>query len=147
MKISKSSWHYRFLVWLEGTYSIPDSLCPYVRKLVLDIVLVLGLSLIAGFLAVSLITPLIMVFTDVFAYLNDLPEDQPSFWAISIVVGFLEYLVLFTWFVSWSAPKGWDALTSTVSTNISKKEKDPNVFWEYIKAVHNKFCPSIDFED
>ena len=66
MKISKRSWHYRFLVWAWGPP--PDNLCSYVAALVLTMLLlalflvllpfvlpVVGLVVVVGGLAVVVV--------------------------------------------------------------------------------------------
>jgi len=129
MKISKSSWHYRFY---SATHAyVPNNLCEYFWKLLGTIILSL---FFVGWI-------LYIIFCLGYAiYVHDLKSENTSviigtvLWTVILVIGFC---CLFYKIVHWFCarhPKVY-------------KEKTPNLLLEWFKAKKNKYCPKIEFTE
>ena len=141
MNINKDSWHYRLLMEFGG--SAPSNLCPYVRKVISALVafgmmfflgacltafIGLGLGSIAGYIVTGIL----------------LPSAVMSLVILALVLIAAHFLAMgnhgsYRDFILYPFRK----VSSGVMEN--KGTKEPRIFVEYIKAKHNKLCPTLDF--
>lgn len=146
MKINKDSWHYRFLnKCLAGPP--PTSLCAYVRSLVFYMFLWSGISVIAAYL---LLAPVAFLLTLFIEYFRDIPREidgKGTFWGVLVAVGLVELGIVVLVGIYFALYKSSEALQKKFWKNSSKKDKQPNIFWGYMKAVHKKVCPMLEFVD
>lgn len=123
MIINKSSWHYRFLQFMN-TYPMPSSLCGYFWELVGK----LFLLLIGSFL--------VFLFTAGYAILAWSAFHNHSQTAFATFVC-LVAVPTFTGIL----------LGIAVIRDRIEQGAHPNIFFEMIKAVKNKVCPLITYKD
>lgn len=128
MQISKTSWHYRYLVY-TGTphWDIPDSLCQYARALVFrTLFLLVAVTIVAVICYAMAVAPVLwLIFGETFA---------PA--ACGGLVG-------------------WGAVVVTlIAAGIDRYQrgrehvvKPPNIAVEWIKAKKRKICPFIEFKE
>jgi len=120
MNISKKSWHYRILNFLDFIGS-HESLCKYFWKVVVVLVIAPPLALI--FLLVI---------------------------AVAILVGSIEIFILALALTSIIQDRYRDerwAGTRPYPTETPYVRKEPSLFRAWITAQHRKVCPLIDFVD
>jgi len=135
MKIDTGSWHYRFHIWAWGY--VPRSLCPYVDRLVLGL----------------LLSPLIAVY-------HALSWDAQRVFviaSISVGAGLVNYLFLQKWYIAVLAAAivplwflfFWlvDRYTSDSHEEPRpRRPKEPGLLKSWIHAKHRKICPLLEFE-
>jgi len=135
MNISKKSWHYRILNFLDFIGS-HESLCKYFWKVVVVLVIAPPLALI--FLLVVTI-PLHWSF-----------DPNPGAIAVAILVGSIEIFILALALTSIIQDRYRDerwAGTRPYPTETPYVRKEPSLFRAWITAQHRKVCPLIDFVD
>ena len=146
MKINKSSWHYK-LVYTYCDHYVPRNLCPYIRSLVAS--LLLWALLICGVTAISalMLTPLVV------SVPIDLSVLAMILWAGLglVLLKVSEYNLI--------PDYKWNIVVFDITAFLAKvkkvlrlepkpkKIKKPSIFATYLKAVHDKTCPVIKFED
>lgn len=133
MIIKKTSWHYKLIKFFDFRPS--NSLCPYVRQLVLACLLVL-FNIAVG-IAISIVFVLQPI--HVLLALAGLMVITPNALAIGLI-GWAVW-VLIGIFVGGHWLRKWNR-----ERNKSKPETEPNIVMAYIKAKKEKICPTIDFE-
>lgn len=134
MIIKKSSWHYKMIEWFGHTPS--NSLCPYVRQILLGI----ALSVFMAAVAVAVFIVFVWNPLHVLAALMGIVSITPN----QLMVGLIGWAVwaLLGIFVGGHWLRKWNR-----ERNKSKPEKEPNLIMAYIKAKKDKFCPSLDFQE
>lgn len=143
MKISTSSWHYKFLD--EGALSshgaLPTSLCPYFWTVVWRLFITFILSLFVGLLLTgAVVLPIHLLFLDMSLMRDTSLELFNVFGGISWVVGIGGFL-------SFAIPEAMDFVKDKVCDGKSKKDRKPSLLWEYLKAAKSKVCPIIEFTE
>lgn len=150
-----NSWHYRLVQFL-GSGDTPRSLCPYVRHLVLALVLVTLLISLGTFAGVSMVINLLYLTDTLLGLYPSSLYEPKGFIDVATVVGgvinaVIAALALFAGYcltrnklkerkrerahARWVAGEG--------AQNV---EDEPSLVAEWLKAVHGKFCPNIQFE-
>ena len=144
MNINKQSISYKFMnesFWLKDE-SIPENLCPYMRRLVKGAVM----SFISGivmifFVQAAIAAPFLFWF-----------HLEGSLYLIMIQgVGLGVYLVLFIFGLSWAIQRAAKRLQPRTQRTIGAKvsaarESAANsLFEQWAKAVHDKVCPALTF--
>lgn len=126
MKISTESWHYKFLDAMLTDKPIPDSICPYVRAVVGNILMIVAsvLTLIFLLTVIGLASKLVFGF--------NLTDNS-----------YLEALYFFLIGLGFATLAGFLFAGGFVLKN---KHKQTGLVFEYIKAKKEKICPKIDFE-
>lgn len=133
MKINTNSWHFKIVQDLNA--ELPKTLCGYIGAFVLNSVIIIGLILVMGYIAVALFAPLWLAIT---LYLFPEPYilfDSPLLIGIG-VIGYILALCYFviTWSVEFSHRAG------------EKIEKAENPFTKYLKDKHDKVCTLVEYE-
>lgn len=129
MKISNQSWHYKLMKWV-GITDPRDrtNLCSYIRGIFLTITIPLVLILSPIIIAIVLLLGL-----------------EPSGWIFAAtIVTIFEVAILIV--------IGYTILSDYYSETIKHilfpnriKRKEPNIFFEWLKAKKQKICPMIEF--
>lgn len=131
MNIKKSSWHYKMIEWFGHTPS--DSLCPYVRQILLALALSLFLIAIASAIFIVFVwNPL-----HVLAALMGIVSITPNSLAIGLIA-WAAYAVAGVVFGGKYLRKKYRERNPVVET-------EPNIVMAYIKAKKEKFCPTLKF--
>lgn len=141
MKISKNSWHYRFIDWIDiVNIDSRKDLCSYMR----------GFFITTGIITFFLGAPLVLLYSYFAGLIGYVPE--------ATIKSILIFFVMLWGFIG-SAVDGLIVLVIVSHimcewfVNIfperieSEKVKRPNIFIEYLKAKKKKICPLIEFED
>lgn len=133
MKISKKSWHYRFLK--AQRRAVPVSLCPYFWAVVFEALkmLVIGASLlvIAMFVAMVLfVTPIGYMFDASWVTEKEIGASV-TFWAAIIIM---------------TTVGGTRHFYRRLRQNRPVVHKESNIVTAYIKARKEKICPMLEFE-
>lgn len=158
MQLQTSSWHSRLYTF---TYSkmLPQSLCPYFWKLVLAMVLFIPLTI----LYLPLIILRLVFEFNYFRYPTYFKGKDLRFMWLSnaicwdliwIIRGFIhkEWKVLLFLFVAILIV----TFVVIVTANLfepkpkkikPKKEKEPGILTEFIKAKYNRYCPKIYWQN
>lgn len=153
MKVSKESWHYRMIGWMSSSQK--TNLCPYVRQVIGHMLLVLLLCVLA-IAVTSLMTYPIW-----------------RWWMTEAVTGFFSFLAwcavgtlaIKIYREEWCRPReyNWFNMDKWYHRELipqfillkaqaiafdrrARPPKPPNVFWEFLKAAHDKVCPGIEFK-
>lgn len=131
LKVSKNSWHYRYMVDLLS-FDQPKTLCGYWWKLVWALISAPSVALV--FIAVALFGLYVGLF-----FLT-LPVSQ---FFIDGVTNGIRLLSLVLWtFVFLAIIKHYNLFWYRAEV----KERKPNIAVEYIKAKKRKICPLIEYE-
>lgn len=149
MKINKNSWHYKLsrdeyrifgLKVLEkiSERCIESNLCGYIQHILSRVWLTLFISLffvLFGYIiGSSLISVIIFPFVNVGSYI------QTLFGATGFVGCLMLGFVLLCILIYYLCVK----TRSILQVN---EHEESNIFFEYIKAKKNKYCPTIEFVD
>lgn len=161
MEISTKSWHYRFLKWTGvKSYYMPASLCPYVRLLLIRLLIAIPVAILALIVVGSVLLFLAVVLTPLTA------EGLGKQYETTLAVGgaFSTFGMFFGILVAWieckddikywlresyrkvankAFPPNPNSLRSKL--NVSKP-RTPNVFLQYLKARKEKLCPIIEYK-
>jgi len=133
MIINKNSWHYKLVCHFSSGWAVPDSLCPYVRALILYMLLCVVMAFGAIALVVVFIWGPIQTWLG-WAGLMQLNENQYT-------AGIVVHGIYVMGFLSWLTKKFWiDKPTKT------SPPKEPSIFMEYLKAKKQKLCPMLTFK-
>lgn len=142
MKISKDSWHYKFLTkdfwFVDGAWDVSNSLCGYFWQVIFKGVehIIKNFILPAVVVGVTAIAPLFqLVMWAVTGYWN--PD---TFGAFMVVVEVFLALILSTIF-------GGFWLYEKIKYSEVEMPEKVNIFTEYVKAKHEKVCPVLEFTD
>lgn len=136
MKISKSSWHYWLVSRFNSEYNIPESLCPYVRKIITSGVLgILCIVVVLALLFFFIVSPVMFWLTKfgaiaASAEIMKIGTVSQAIWLFCIC-GLLGNLAKDKW----------------KERRADAPAKEPGVFMSYVKAKKQKFCPTIEFVD
>lgn len=144
MKISKSSWHWRLLKTLD---MLPDGwgywgevqFCPYVRRLLVSMFLMIPyVTLLAAGTLFLLFGPF-TTYGD-----GDTQLSIVSFITWSVLGSF----VFSIYHMEHEMGDGYakDIVLFTIKAK-AKGPKEPNIFAEYMHALHTKMCPIVKLED
>jgi hypothetical protein len=138
MIINRNSWHYRFLEFMA--FRPKPSLCPYVRQLVVSMLMMAMLSFFAFWIINAMLSAMAWVVAGLihgFVGAETLAVAGIPLWCIG--AGYVGCIWLDKLYDRRRTRK--DELRHAEGYVV----KEPNLFWSYIKAIHNKVCPSIDF--
>lgn len=162
MIIDTNSWHYKLLDKLDGYPEYHKSLCPYVRELALRVIVMSLISIfVVGVLSLLLLIQIEFIHTlysmfvgvDVFdpewvsLYGKYDTNDAFDILFVGTFITGLECLVAFLIANAIYDGKPVMKIRKVFKRDAKHSEKEPNIFSEYIRAVHNRVCPSIKFED
>ena len=132
MKINKNSWHYKLSTSFERPW-VADNLCAYMRQVLLGVFLLAIVGILLLVLSLMAIAMVVSIFI-----------TPPSLFAaificfLWIVVGFMVRRIALDFL-----PRGSKLLTIIYDGKTSGGED--NIVTAYIKAKHNKVCPTLDF--
>lgn len=134
MNINKSSWHYKLIKHFNCGWDIPDSLCPYVRAVLMYMVVCVFMACAAAALGIVFIWGPIQTWLG-WAGLMVLTEHQ-------YVAGIVVHTIYALGLTSWAVKKFY------IDRPSSKPQppKEPSIFMEYIKAKKHRFCPTLTFK-
>lgn len=165
MNISTNSWHYKLIC--KYYRWAPSNLCPYMRRLFLSIfklcVKWAGIALGSIFGAMVAIFP-ILVLVDKF-FVNFLPadwllfdHDNTSIFMLIAVLGMACYTAIGIVLGCLAIKEGIErykysdfhrnrveAKRLMKRTKAALPPKTPSVFVEWVKAIHNRTCASLEF--
>lgn len=152
MIINKNSWHYRFLTYGENAFfEVPESLCPYVRKIVIKALIYVFLALIVGFFFVVVGTSVLAKFAVPVGLL---------YWvggfalgaviicgAIAAVVGGIFGAMFLT--EKYKKRKSEKRIAEMKKRRDAGLDPEPpkTLMREWIDAKHDKICPTLEFND
>ncbi len=149
MNISKSSWHYRLIRWLDRWPQ--NNFCPYVRQVCYAVATAsfMGFAISAGtILALVILTYPVTQFwfpSGVLAIISFIVYGIIGGAAIKIYRE-EQYYKTFTWWAPWFH---YDLLKPLKDALPERKEavvKPPGIFRQWIRAAHDKTCPVIEFQ-
>ena len=130
MKISKTSWHYRMLSKMDMLPKEP-SLCPYFRNLIFSLAIItLSSAVVIGILGVML-SPIVH-FLSIFTVSAKVLEAAAVLWFCCGI------LIIAIPAAIWGIER---------SFRRDKKNKEPTIVGQWIKAKKEKICPMIDFTE
>ncbi len=134
MKISKSSWHYRLMNKMSHR-RVPTSLCPYMRRLALFLLMLAVASGVIG-LGIAGVFSFILHWLPWFVVNEFLFETG----AILLIAACILLLIGVVFFVL-------DYLDEKRRANKQIEEvREPGLVRSYITAIHDKVCPYLTFE-
>jgi hypothetical protein len=140
MKINKDSWHYKFVTEaiVEEKWNLPTNLCPYMRELCRVFLVSIILATSAVLMAYCVLMSIVLLPQISTVY------DHSSGFFIACFSGWLMIgAAAVTCFCMWKEEKYPQGLI------FKKKELNkvttPNIFFAYIKSVHDKICPQLEF--
>lgn len=143
MNISKSSWHYRLINRISDK-PVPTSLCPYVRKLLLIILVNVFLVSLIVFFFTSIGTSLVPFIGLTAGF---------WFWIASFFSGGI--LVVGAIALGTAAVFGISYLVNRYKERKQEKKfareaagippKPKSLVTAWVEAKHDKFCPSLEF--
>lgn len=162
MKLSKSSWHYKLHLWFSHPWKVPKNLCGYFWKTVwYSIAFIPVVIIFIPFWVIDLIvkeedrsssiaemTPVAIILDGALAMVFCMiamwaypfsAKTGAGPWIIAVgASGWLFAVVLaIAHWMDWASKKSGG----------TKRQKKPNIAWEYIKAKKNKYCPIIEWEE
>lgn len=146
MKISTSSWHYR---WVSRYYTAPDNLCPYVRRLMLVllqhlIVFIFAIAL-GGVISLILISPIVYAINlHVWEFLpmgNKVFAD--TIWGF-VLMGVSIYSLGLLWFLY---DRAIDGMAKVFVRRHELHTTEPSIVSAWLSDIKNKTCTSIEFVD
>ena len=137
MKISTQAWHYRLQKFWR--LDSPKALCAYFWTTVVAVLLipfVVGLGVFGGFLIIS---PLLLFF---------LPLEL----GFVIIGSLIDAALLFAILMHVTKQRRGVARRERISRRLARRAelaelppKPPSMTWTYIKTVHRKVCPFIEY--
>lgn len=150
LTISRNSWHYQ-LAKIGSTYSVPYNLCPYIRAVGIGFVLSL-LMITIGVISLGLaLWMIVMPFLWYFNGITDsilLREEGFTIWLCFM------FMIIVGSIIAFDVPtrmgrgikKGVTIITDQVPTEV-KEASTVKICKEYIKSLHDKICPRIEFKE
>lgn len=152
MKISKNSWHYK-LNRFWWPVSRPQSLCTYFWSTVAALVVTVGAVVSTIFVAFCTLFAAgamgYFMVTFEFPRINTVSVWQLVFlysWAGVGLFALICYIT--TQIADWHTTRKHEKYIRDLKAFVEgKPEKEPNVFWAYLKAKKEKVCPFIEYTD
>ena len=146
IQFSEKSWHYKIAKFDTHRRDIPNSLCPYVRLIVKNILKMIAIAL-AGIFVVCLfsvgIYGVYMCITSYFSYfINGMTEEIP--FGEGILISFI-LLGILTGMISTRRGEEKEAIRR--GELLPNPKKQPGLISLYLTALHDRVCPHIDFVD
>ena len=163
MNISKSSWHYRLIRWLNRWPE--DNLCPYVRQIIYACLTVLGSGLALAALGVAVLIVLSYPVWQFFFYFGDMSDMAITFsffiYGLIGITALKIYRADYYNYYGFKPKPGWEWLHTDIFAfldpliekfqarrfAIRTTKKEPGIFRQRIRAGHDQICPHLDFED
>lgn len=145
---NKDSWHYRFAKFFS-TWSVPSSLCPYVRAVFFGMLIWTMLASVACF----------MVFSDVAAIAGVVTGGSfaalPEWIVAGVLLSTLLGAIIACLFIADQVSNYRDRLRSKRYEAEYKARNSggeyvppqPPLWRLYLNALHEKMCPVIEFKD
>lgn len=135
MIINKNAWHYRFQEKLGTNPQWRTNLCDYMRGVVVAFIMS-GFLIAGGTLVIGIMTSVLWGWF--------IPGSEPAMWAASIMwilIGFVSAKVY--------ADKYASKDTFWFKKHYIRKPKveSISIFSEWVKSVHDKTCPLVEFKD
>lgn len=152
MIINKNSWHYRFLTYGENAFfEVPESLCPYVRKIVIKALIYVFLALIVGFFFFVVGTSVLAKFAvpvGLLYWVGGFALGAVIICGIIAAVvgaGFGAYY-LYTKWKERKETKRRAEMKERINAGLDP-EPPKTLMREWIDAKHDKICPTLEFND
>jgi len=145
IEFNKNSWHYRAAsFWAQ--YSVPRSLCPYVRTVLFGAGLWAVIVAFCCAFAVGNLFALVAVLSGL--PLMELPEYVKGavILAGGLSLGFLMIFSVIQW-KGYKERKRQREYELKFGQNSNYVEPQPGLFTLYWRAIHDKLCPTITFKD
>lgn len=144
MKISKDSWHYKFLTkdfwFVDGTWygNVSNSLCGYFWQVVFKSIehTIKNFILPTAVVGVVAVAPLLQLVLWAVTGYWDL-DTFGAFMVVAEVFLALVFSIIFGGF--------W--LYEKIKYSEVEMPEEVNIFTEYVKAKHEKVCPVLEFTD
>ena len=143
MKIQTNSWHYKLIDQFSD--DVPKNLCPYIRKLmkhlavIIFIIAFLGAnSWLLGTIPVSAFTTLTGFVGFLASLISGVVMLLITFGAVGGIVFGIAYLV--ETFKEKLKQRRFERLKNGIP------EKEPTLMGAWIKSKHDKMCPRLEFE-
>ena len=156
--ISEKSWHYRLNNFFYDSRP-PRQLCPYIRRLLITIFILLPiLSIIVLAISGMALYPILIMLYGLFTLSNpfiviwNLMTDTTGLFVSLMFAGVLAYSVMTFFLICKGLTKLCKLMSDNLSVNtnyIEPEEKTISTFGligEWLDSVHNKICPSIEFK-
>ena len=167
INLSRNSWHYHFACYGNDNYIKPN-LCPYVRQVLLGL---FKFVLLWGFLAVVAIGDIIGITAIVqtgwnnFLQIPDISRDHAMWFGLWVMLSTTLTVIVAVLVAAVATREGLDTLSRKRYAkkraafiaihgedawynrhNIPVEPREPNIFWEWLKAKHDNLCPRIEFK-
>ena len=143
LTINKNSWHYKLWDLFQHDYR-PKNLCQYVRQCVGSFAFGIVILIIALWIMYIGVYPI--------TYFFEADNSYGVFMMGMILDGYLLGMTIRFYTDTGSIPKS--LFNKPISDVLHQylpegevKEKKPNIVWEYLKALHEKTCPMIEYTD
>lgn len=149
MKINKNSWHYKInRSVFNANKNVPESLCPYVRALLLRMFFISLLATLIGALCHMTGSGIMQMHPQWFEFVSQSPWILNSFtfvFGTLVVAGIAALSLAFIFGIVF----GIIVIQESQKTEdfIDSIKKSDNIAVKYLIAKHNKYCPHIEFED
>lgn len=161
IEFKKTSWHYRLLTECfeplrEPAHKIPENLCPYCYFLFWHLIKMISLYFIIAVFILGFIIAPIDIYLFNIGLGHYIPNEGISDFcdlvivcgvALWVVLFFTLILVFYCCFLDPYLTKLSKRQRDNWSNRPFKKDAEPSVIREWIKAKHEKICPKIDFVD
>ncbi len=149
LTFDKNSWHYSFADMFSNPNRKP-SLCPYVRAVLWGMFLFTLLTTLLGMLSVTSILGAVLLFAGYGFTYNDVQGPVAIFlMTATILAGTCVYGLcqfLHVKYEQRQRRKYWAIVQARDDGTYVEPVVEPSLFKEYIKALHDKVCPSIEFK-
>lgn len=144
MKINKNSWHYKFIKEISGSNDIPHNLCPYVRKLMLCVLIIAFFASAVLFASGLLGSIFILKYTALHGILMVLSSLLVGIVVFAVIVAVLFGIVFGLGYIKESIEnkkrqKRYEKMRNGI-------EETPTIIGSWVKAKHDKICPRLEFE-
>ena len=136
MNINTNSWHYKLLKYTE--LRVYDNLCPYVRTVILAILLSIVATIIMGFLATA---ALVILAAPITSWLIGFDPWEAGIMMLLWVLAGGGAIGFYRDRRKWGESVSWDRVV--YEKDITYKE--PSLFRLWLKAQHDKICPRLTF--
>lgn len=143
---NKKSWHYRLAAFGGGMPSWENNLCPYVRLVVRGFLLFSTVTAVVSVLLLANILTIVSMFQGVFLY-----SEPTWFNFVSTITVILTFCFTFVCVVEYL--REHNPLRKVLCSYKDmrpykeKKKREPSLIVVWLKSLHDKVCPQIDFKD
>ena len=141
---NKNSWHYRLAKMTGSSPAYETNLCPYVRMVAGGLLLFSIITLIAGAFVLGNILTILSAFQGVFWHGGLTWFNVVTFVTLAVTAAMLLNIArerIELWYIR---PKRSNALNRVGTV---PRQRELNLIMVWLKSVHDKVCPQINFKE